>query len=196
MACQYNFYHIYNAIKARLINNATVSTYKYNTTTVKLVARPELTPVLTGERDVLIRFTKPYPTEGFHQGAGRLCSEVARYVEVIPRTRLQTGQSDRDDNVLMNASLGHMLSEEFVCDALHLRELWREYNSQDEAWEYPLTPTAESDRLLTEPMRLIEGPYPFATEVSPVSKWDEENPPHTKSSLLFEVKYALLLETT
>lgn len=191
MACQFSIRDIFGAISTRLCTATSSYTNEYATTQVKLAARGPGDPLprFTGDRDVVVSFTKPFPTEGFVCGAGRLASELVRYFDVVPRTRVQSGMSDRDNNAVLNDTLGHLLSEEFVLDALHLVELFRLYDAQTQTYTYPLTEVTDAERLLTEPMRVSDGPtaYPNGSQI--IYDKDGVNPMYIQSGFSFEVKY-------
>jgi hypothetical protein len=191
MACQFSIRDIFGAISTRLCTATTSYANNYSANQVKLAARGpgDPLPKFSGDRDVVISFTKPFPTEGFVCGAGRLASELVRYFDVVPRTRVQSGMSDRDNNIVLNSTLGHLLSEEFVLDALHLVELFRLYDAQTQTYTYPLTEVTDAERLLTEPMRVSDGPtaYPNGSQI--VMEENGVNPMYIQSGFSFEVKY-------
>lgn len=170
---------IVTSVTAQLIQTTSGSS-PLTANSIKISTRFQASPVpkLDGDRDVLLRFASPYPVEDFVCGAGRIASVVYRHMEVVIRTRLQTGMIDRDDTWLMDATLGHLAVEEFVVDRLHLFD--------------PLNITG--GRLLIEPMRVDSNQGSTYSDPSTYAVGQDRAAPSFGQSLIaFEFKYELLL---
>jgi hypothetical protein len=139
-------------------------------TAIKIVARDQV-PKFTADRDVLIRVGRLSVLSGTVQGAGRVATRAQRMVSVTPRTRLSLDESDRDEEWLTNATLGHFLLEEQIIDALHLF--------------FPLDANGVAP-FLVEPMRLMEGDQPGRDRQMPQMFGD--------TSLVYECVYMVTLD--
>ena len=153
-------------------------------------------PHFTGERDVILRPGSFAAIDRAFDGAGRTCSKLTRYLEVMPRDRLLTDASDRDQYRLTNplppgqsldpngaitgtpsdshvASYGHFPWEETILSCLH--GFW---------------PKDGSLNLLTDcEIRLATGEGPIKGE-------DRDTPDWMRSAFRMEVEYLTTLNQT
>jgi hypothetical protein len=74
----------------------------------------------SGDRDIILRFTRPRPYDGLMTGAPEygMQAAVTRALHVQIRTRTAFGVSDRDDAWLMDDVFGHYLLEDLVLTAM------------------------------------------------------------------------------
>lgn len=83
-----------------------------------LIAQRPLVPHIQGDQDLVVRIGPPQASSDF-DGSGRVCTVVARVLQVTPRTRWAVDQGDRDDQWILDPTYGHSRLEESVVDALH-----------------------------------------------------------------------------
>ena len=154
-----------SAIQAQLASATGVTANR-----VLIVQRPD-TPHFQGDKDILVRLGPPAPEDGFTVGAGRHCCLLTRQLQVTPRTRWATDESDRDDLSLLDEVNGHLALEEAVVDALHV---WVPTDAQ-ENW------------LTAQPLHWLPSAPPVRE--TPLSRsW-------VHTDLVFAVRYQLRLPT-
>lgn len=87
------------------------------------VLSPEDAPRYAAFQDILLRPMGEEPDVGNIDGAGRYDNRRTRQFEVAVRTRVALDQSDRDHARLTDESLGHIVLEDLVVEALELFHL-------------------------------------------------------------------------
>lgn len=86
---------------------------------IMLVARDRKPPHFVADQDLLVQVGDPVAIPGYAHGSGRQAPIIARPLLITVRTRLQTGQSDRDDDWLTDPTYGYLALEDSVINALH-----------------------------------------------------------------------------
>lgn len=148
-------------LKQRIIINAAL-----DSTQVLVLGRRSAPPPLRGDRDILIRWSAPYPIPEQGTGHGRVWYATRRMVSVTVRVRLAVDISDENETWLSDETIGWSKLEDQIVDAL---DMYMPENSN-------------GDLLVHQPIILIPS--------SPDPDHDAEDQTRGESTLIFSLVYS------
>lgn len=152
-------------LKARIASVTDLPTER-----VLIVGRPlESIPHNQASTDVLVRIGAPTPSVAGNSGPGRLWTTCDRIIQVQPRAEFGADLYDRDEDKLLDTSLGIFALEEQILDGL------QDFMPED----------GKGNALVAEPLKWVPSEQ--------LPQRDRQDAAWVTSSLFFLLRYAPIM---